>query len=79
MKLLLDTHTFLWHADGNPQISASATALLNWYFFKGYAGEYPFHFDDPALVETFFRTLQSRFLEVFHPLLITTRAYRLMA
>jgi 2-polyprenyl-3-methyl-5-hydroxy-6-metoxy-1,4-benzoquinol methylase len=61
------------------RMSPSATALLNWYFFKGYAGEYPFHFDDPALVETFFRTLQSRFLEVFHPLLITTRAYRLMA
>ena len=53
-----------------------ATALLNWYFFKGHNGEYPFHFDDPALVETFFRTLQSRFLEVFHPFLITTRAYR---
>lgn len=61
------------------RMTPSATALLNWYFFKGYAGEYPFHFDDPALVETFFRTLQSRFLEVFHPLLITTRAYRLMA
>lgn len=28
MKLLLDTHTFIWHADGNPQISAVATALL---------------------------------------------------
>jgi PIN domain nuclease of toxin-antitoxin system len=28
VKLLLDTHTFLWHADGSPQISASATALL---------------------------------------------------
>ncbi len=53
-------------------------ALLNWYFFQGFAGEYPFHFDDPALVERFFRTLQSRFLEVFHPYLITTRAYRLM-
>jgi len=61
------------------RMTPSATALLNWYFFKGYAGEYPFHFDDPALVETFFRTLQTRFLEVFHPLLITTRAYRLMA
>ena len=61
------------------RMTPSATALLNWYFFKGYAGEYPFHFDDPALVETFFQTLQSRFLEVFHPLLITTRAYRLMA
>jgi hypothetical protein len=33
--------------------------------------------DDPQLVEAFFRTLQGRFLEVFHPYLITTRAYRL--
>jgi len=61
------------------RMAPSATALLNWYFFKGFAGEYPFHFDEPALVERFFRTLQSRFLEVFHPYLITTRAYRLMA
>ena len=61
------------------RMAPAATALLNWYFFKGFAGEYPFHFDDPALVERFFRTLQSRFLEVFHPYLITTRAYRLMA
>jgi hypothetical protein len=60
------------------RMAPAATALLNWYFFKGFAGEYPFHFDDPALVERFFRTLQSRFLEVFHPFLITTRAYRLM-
>jgi PIN domain nuclease of toxin-antitoxin system len=28
MKLLLDTHTFLWHADGSPQMSAAATNLL---------------------------------------------------
>ena len=53
-------------------------ALLNWYFFRGFAGEYPFHLDDPMQVERFFRTLQSRFLEVFHPWLITTRAYRPM-
>ena len=51
-------------------------ALLNWYFFQGFEGEYPFHFDDPALVERFFRTLQCQFLEVFHPWLITTRCYR---
>ena len=51
-------------------------ALLNWYFFKGHQGEYPFHFDDPALVDGFFRTLQGQFLEVFHPLLITARLYR---
>ncbi len=28
MKLLLDTHAFLWHADGSPRMSATATALL---------------------------------------------------
>ena len=60
------------------RMTPEATALMNWYFFKGHNGEYPFHFDDPALVECFFRTLQSRFLEVFHPFLITTRAYRLL-
>ncbi|WP_225867391.1 bifunctional 2-polyprenyl-6-hydroxyphenol methylase/3-demethylubiquinol 3-O-methyltransferase UbiG [Cyanobium sp. NIES-981] len=59
------------------RLSPAGTALLNWYFFKGHRGEYPFHLDDPVLVERFFRTLQSRFLEVFHPFLITTRAYRL--
>ena len=59
------------------RMSPAATALLNWYFFKGFTGEYPFHFDDPQLVERFFRTLQHRFLERFHPYLITTRAYEL--
>ena len=53
-----------------------ATALLNWYFFKGENNEYPFHFDDLVLVDCFFRTLQEKFLEIFHPLLITTRLYR---
>jgi PIN domain nuclease of toxin-antitoxin system len=28
VKLLLDTHTFLWHADGSSQMSANATALV---------------------------------------------------
>jgi PIN domain nuclease of toxin-antitoxin system len=28
VKLLLDTHTFLWHAAGDPQMSSTATALL---------------------------------------------------
>lgn len=28
MKLLLDTHTLLWHAEGDPQMSVMATALL---------------------------------------------------
>ena len=58
------------------RLDAAGTALFNWYFFKGFQNEYPFHFDDPVLVERFFRTLQTRFLEVFHPWLITTRAYR---
>jgi hypothetical protein len=65
----LDLFASRMHSDG--------VALMNWYFFKGFQGEYPFHFDDPQLVESFFRTLQSRFLELFHPYLITTRAYRL--
>mgnify|MGYP000020262861 FL=1 len=59
------------------RMGSEAIALLNWYFFKGFQGEYPFHFDAPELVEAFFRALQSQFLEVFHPYLITTRAYRL--
>jgi len=28
VKLLLDTHTLLWHAGGDPRMSATATALL---------------------------------------------------
>ena len=59
------------------RLTGSGVALLNWYFFKGFRGEYPFHFDDEALVNRFFTTLQQRFLEVFHPYLITTRTYRL--
>jgi hypothetical protein len=57
------------------RMAPNAIALLNWYFFKGHNGEYPFHFDDQQLVELFFRTLQDQFLEVFHPLLITARLY----
>ena len=57
------------------RMAPNAIALLNWYFFKGHNGEYPFHFDEPALVDGFFRTLQGQFLEVFHPLLITARLY----
>ncbi|MFM7642547.1 MAG: class I SAM-dependent methyltransferase [Cyanobium sp.] len=60
------------------RLSPGGIALLNWYFFRGFAGEYPFHLDDPALVEHFFHTLQQHFLEVFHPWLITTRAYKPM-
>jgi len=35
-----------------------------------------FHIDDSQIIEKFFETLQSNFLEVFHPILITTRAYK---
>ncbi len=28
MRLLLDTHTLLWHTSGSPQMSRTATALL---------------------------------------------------
>jgi 2-polyprenyl-3-methyl-5-hydroxy-6-metoxy-1,4-benzoquinol methylase len=50
--------------------------IINWYFFKGFNQEYPFHIDDPQVVNTFFETLQTNFLEVFQPYFITTRCYR---
>ena len=58
------------------KLNPESIALMNWYFFKGENGQYPFHFDDPKMVEEFFITLQKKFLEVFHPFLITTRAYK---
>ena len=58
------------------RISPTGIALMNWYFYKGANGEYPFHFDDPYMIEKFFSTLQINFIEVFHPFLITTRAYK---
>ena len=57
-------------------MSQNAIALLNWYFYKGENNEYPFHVDDEVLVNEFFRVLQYKFIEVFHPLLITTRTYK---
>ncbi len=58
------------------KLSPEGIALMNWYFYKGKNGEYPFHFDDPDMIETFFSTLQFNYIEVFHPFLITTRAYK---
>ena len=58
------------------RLSPKANVLLNWYFFKGFRGEYPFHFDDPLMIKNFFQTLQGSFIEVFHPYLITTRLYQ---
>jgi 16S rRNA G527 N7-methylase RsmG len=60
----------------NEIMHPNSIALLNWYFYKGDNNEYPFHIDDSRVVERFFKTLQSNFIEVFHPILITTRAYR---
>lgn len=57
-------------------LSSEGKIILNWCFFKGYENEFPFHIDDPKIVETFFRTLQSNFLEIFHPYFITARCYR---
>ena len=58
------------------KLSPEGIALMNWYFYKGKNGEYPFHFDDPNMIESFFSTLQLNYLEIFHPFLITTRAYK---
>ena len=60
----------------NQIMDCDSIALFNWYFYKGENNEYPFHIDDSQTVERFFKTLQSKFLEVFHPILITTRAYK---
>ncbi len=58
------------------KLSNNSVALMNWYFFKGNQGEYPFHFDDKEMIEKFFQTLQSNFSEIFHPFLITARTYK---
>ena len=60
----------------NEHMDSNSIALFNWYFYKGEKNEYPFHIDDIKVVEKFFNTIQSTFLEVFHPILITTRAYK---
>ena len=57
-------------------MDCNSIALLNWYFYKGDDNEYPFHIDDSFIIEHFFKTLQSKFIELFHPSLITTRAYK---
>ena len=60
----------------NEFMDSNSIALFNWYFYKGENNEYPFHIEDVQIVEEFFETLQSNFVEVFHPILITTRAYK---
>ena len=60
----------------NEMMDYDSIALFNWYFYKGEKNEYPFHIDEAHVVESFFYALQSNFIEVFHPILITTRAYK---
>ena len=60
----------------NEIMDTNSIGLFNWYFYKGEENEYPFHVDDVKVVEKFFKTLQSNYLEIFHPILITTRAYK---
>ena len=57
-------------------MDSNSVGLFNWYFYKGEKNEYPFHLDDEKVVEKFFKVLQLNFIEVFHPLLITTRCYK---
>ncbi len=57
-------------------MAGDSVSIFNWYFYKGDNNEYPFHLDDDRLVSKFFETLQYKFIEIFHPMLITTRAYK---
>ena len=57
-------------------MKVNSVALFNWYFYKGDNNEYPFHIDDEKIINLFFTTLQSKFLEIFHPIIVTTRAYK---
>ena len=57
-------------------LKPSGMLITNWYFSKGTNGEYPFHLDDPSIIEAFFKTIQRNFVEVFHPYFITARCYR---
>ena len=57
-------------------MDSRSTALFNWYFYKGAKNEYPFHLDDEETIVRFFKKLQSKYIEIFHPILITTRSYK---
>jgi 2-polyprenyl-3-methyl-5-hydroxy-6-metoxy-1,4-benzoquinol methylase len=57
-------------------LAPTGRLVTNWYFSKGSNHEFPFHLDDPQIIDRFFQTLQTNFLEVFHPYFITTRCYR---
>jgi 2-polyprenyl-3-methyl-5-hydroxy-6-metoxy-1,4-benzoquinol methylase len=57
-------------------LAPSGKIILNWYFFKGFNQEFPFHLENQEEIDRFFTKLQSNFIEVFHPYLITARCYR---
>ncbi len=57
-------------------MAEDSVSIFNWYFYKGENNEYPFHIDDEKLINKFFQTLQYKFVELFHPMLITTRVYK---
>ncbi len=57
-------------------MAENSFSIFNWYFYKGDNNEYPFHIDDEKLVSKFFELLQYKFIEIFHPMLITTRVYK---
>ncbi|KOP27083.1 SAM-dependent methyltransferase [Hapalosiphon sp. MRB220] len=57
-------------------LTSEGKMILNWLFFKGFNQEHPFHLDDPLLLDAFFRTLQSNFLEIFQPYDTFVRCYR---
>lgn len=59
-------------------LDSQGKMLINWYFFKGFKQEFPFHIDDTDVIDDFFKTLQENFLEIFHPYHITSRCYRKM-
>ncbi|MGA1625414.1 MAG: class I SAM-dependent methyltransferase, partial [Prochlorothrix sp.] len=62
--------------DFRRRLRSGGSLITNWYFYKGVNQEFPFHLDDPAVMEEFFRVLQTQFLECFHPYFITARCYR---
>jgi SAM-dependent methyltransferase len=74
MEHLLDPSAQL--LEFHRMLTDSGRMVTNWYFSKGEKLEFPFHLDDPVTIDRFFQTLQSNFLEVFHPYFITTRCYR---
>ncbi len=62
--------------DFHRRLVEDGALIVNWYFFKGFNQEYPFHLDNPVIIKQFFQCLQTHFLETFHPYFITARCYQ---